>query len=67
MGPDLSLMTKARAGLSAAPTAPGINQLFNGMGGPEYIYSILTGYTGEEPEGGQGSIFYDKPPPSPAG
>jgi ubiquinol-cytochrome c reductase cytochrome c1 subunit len=27
------------------------------MGGPEYIYSVLTGYTGEEKEEA-GSIFY---------
>lgn len=27
-----------------------MNQLFKGMGGPEYIYSILTGYTGETKE-----------------
>lgn len=45
--PDLSLMAKARAGFSG-PEGTGINQLIKGMGGPEYIYSILTGYTGEE-------------------
>lgn len=56
MGPDLSLMAKARAGFSG-PYGSGMNQLFKGMGGPEYIYSILTGYTGEEKEEA-GSIFY---------
>ena len=45
--PDLSLMAKARAGFHG-PYGTGLNQLFKGMGGPEYIYSLLTGYTGEE-------------------
>jgi len=47
--PDLSLMAKARAGFHG-PLGTGMNQLFKGMGGPEYIASILTGYTGEEKE-----------------
>ena len=47
--PDLSLMAKARAGFHG-PYGTGLSQLFNGMGGSEYIYSILTGYTGEEKE-----------------
>ena len=47
--PDLSLMAKARAGFSG-PYATGLNQLFKGMGGPEYITSLLKGYTGEEKE-----------------
>jgi ubiquinol-cytochrome c reductase cytochrome c1 subunit len=46
--PDLSLMAKARAGFHG-PYGSGISQLFNGIGGPEYIYSILDGYE-EEPE-----------------
>ena len=41
--PDLSLMAKARKGFEG-PYGTGINQLFKGIGGPEYIYSILTGY-----------------------
>lgn len=45
--PDLSLMAKARAGFHG-PYGTGINQLFKGMGGAEYIASLLTGYTGEE-------------------
>lgn len=49
MGPDLSLMAKARAGFHG-PYGTGINQLFKGIGGPEYIHAILTGYTGEEVE-----------------
>lgn len=40
--PDLSLMTKARPGWYGT-----INQFINGIGGPQYVYSILTGY--EEP------------------
>lgn len=41
--PDLSMMAKARAGF-AGPYGTGINQLFKGMGGAEYINGILTGY-----------------------
>ncbi|MEJ6479145.1 MAG: cytochrome c1 [Octadecabacter sp.] len=41
--PDLSLMAKARAGFHG-PYGTGMSQLFNGMGGPEYIASLLTGY-----------------------
>lgn len=37
--PDLSLITKARAGWYGT-----INQFLNGIGGPEYVYSVLTGY-----------------------
>jgi ubiquinol-cytochrome c reductase cytochrome c1 subunit len=44
--PDLSLMAKARAGFSG-PYGSGMNQLFKGMGGAEYIHAILMGY--EEP------------------
>lgn len=46
--PDLSLMAKARAGFHG-PYGLGINQFFKGMGGPEYIASLLTGYA-DEPE-----------------
>ena len=45
--PDLSLMAKARAGFHG-PYGLGINQFVKGMGGAEYIASILTGYTGKE-------------------
>jgi len=41
--PDLSLMAKSRAGFHG-PAGLGLNQLFRGIGGPEYIFSILTGY-----------------------
>jgi cytochrome c1 len=37
--PDLSLLTKSRAGWYGT-----FNQLLNGIGGPEYVYSVLTGY-----------------------
>jgi ubiquinol-cytochrome c reductase cytochrome c1 subunit len=41
--PDLSLITKARAGFHG-PYGLGINQFFRGIGGPEYLYSLMTGY-----------------------
>jgi ubiquinol-cytochrome c reductase cytochrome c1 subunit len=40
--PDLSLITKSREGWHGI-----FNQLWNGIGGPQYVYSLLTGY--EEP------------------
>lgn len=46
--PDLSLLTKARAGWGGT-----FKQLFNGLGGPEYVYSVLTGYS-EPPAGAKG-------------
>ena len=55
--PDLSLMAKARAGFHG-PYGTGINQLFRGMGGPEYIHAILVGYTGEQKDE-FGSTFYE--------
>ncbi len=54
--PDLSLMTKARAGFHG-PAGTGISQLINGIGGAEYVYSVLTGYNGEEKEEA-GTAFY---------
>ena len=41
--PDLSMMTKARAAFHG-PYGLGINQMFKGIGGPEYMHAILTGY-----------------------
>jgi len=41
--PDLSLMAKARAGFHG-PYGSGMNQLFKGIGGPEYIASLMVGY-----------------------
>ncbi|MGD9919585.1 MAG: cytochrome c1 [Paenirhodobacter sp.] len=57
MGPDLSLMAKARAGFHG-PYGTGIAQLFNGIGGPEYIHALLNGFTGEEKEEA-GNTFYE--------
>lgn len=55
--PDLSLMAKKRAGFHG-PYGLGINQFLKGMGGAEYIVSIMTGYTGEEKEQ-SGVVFYE--------
>lgn len=55
--PDLSVIAKGRAGFSG-PVGTGINQLVKGIGGPEYIYSILTHYTGETKEEA-GETFYE--------
>ena len=41
--PDLSLIAKSRAGFHG-PYGLGLNQLFKGMGGPEYIASLMLGY-----------------------
>jgi ubiquinol-cytochrome c reductase cytochrome c1 subunit len=45
--PDLSLMAKARAGFHG-PAGLLVNQFVRGIGGPEYIASLLVGFTGEE-------------------
>lgn len=55
--PDLSLMAKARAAFHG-PYGTGLSQLVNGIGGPEYIHGILTGYTGEE-KVEAGTTFYE--------
>ena len=55
--PDLSLMAKSRAAFHG-PYGTGINQLFRGIGGPEYIHALLTGYSGEEKDEA-GSTFYE--------
>ena len=55
--PDMSLMAKKRAGFHG-PYGTGLSQLFNGMGGPEYITAILTGYTGED-KMEAGTLFYE--------
>jgi len=55
--PDLSVMAKARAGFHG-PYGLGLNQLFKGTGGAEYIASLLTHYTGEEKEEA-GAILYE--------
>ena len=46
--PDLSLMAKSRAGFHG-PYGTGINQFVNGMGGAEYLASLMDGYE-DEPE-----------------
>jgi ubiquinol-cytochrome c reductase cytochrome c1 subunit len=40
--PDMSLLTKSRPGWYGT-----FNQFWNGIGGPQYVYSVVTGY--EEP------------------
>ena len=55
--PDLSLMAKARAGFHG-PHGTGFNQFIRGMGGPEYIASLLVGFTGSEREEA-GVILYE--------
>ncbi len=57
--PDLSLMAKARAGFHG-PYGLGINQLIHGIGGPEYIVSLLHSYTGETKDEA-GNTFYENP------
>ena len=59
MGPDLSLMAKARAAFHG-PYGSGINQLFRGTGGPEYIHALLTHFT-EETKDEAGSTYYENP------
>jgi ubiquinol-cytochrome c reductase cytochrome c1 subunit len=55
--PDLSLMAKARAGFTG-PHGLLVNQLLRGIGGPEYIATLLHGYTGEEREEA-GAVLYE--------
>ena len=50
-------MAKARKGFEG-PYGLGVSQFFHGIGGPEYIVAILTGYTGEEKEEA-GETFYE--------
>ncbi|MFP7571020.1 cytochrome c1 [Marivita sp. S2033] len=55
--PDLSVIAKGRAGFHG-PYGLGINQFFKGMGGAEYLASLLAGYTGEEKEEA-GAFLYE--------
>jgi cytochrome c1 len=48
--PDLSLITKARAGWQGTLPTLYATKMFSGSGGPEYVYSLLTGY--QEPPAG---------------
>lgn len=61
--PDLSLMTKARAGFRG-PYGLGINQFVKGLGGAEYVASLLAGYTGEEKEEAGATLYENKAFPS---
>jgi ubiquinol-cytochrome c reductase cytochrome c1 subunit len=54
--PDLSLMAKARAGFHG-PMGLGLTQLIKGIGGGEYIYSVLTEYSGEEIEEAGATLY----------
>ncbi len=47
--PDLSLMAKARLGFHG-PAGLALNNLVFGIGGPEYIASLLHGYNGHDEE-----------------
>lgn len=58
MGPDLSLMAKARAGFHG-PYGTGVAQLFRGTGGPEYIHAILVGYDGETKEEAGTTLYHN--------
>ena len=57
--PDLSLMAKARDGFEG-PAGLLINQILHGTGGPEYIASLLLGFTGHE-ETVAGVTLYENP------
>jgi len=57
--PDLSLMAKSRAGFHG-PMGTGLSQLFNGIGGPEYIASYLQAFTDETKEEA-GTLYYENP------
>jgi ubiquinol-cytochrome c reductase cytochrome b/c1 subunit len=48
--PDLSLITKSRAGWEGSLATLYTTTLWNGIGGPEYVYSVLTGYEPTPPE-----------------
>ena len=58
MGPDLSLMAKARAGFHG-PVGTGLNQLVKGIGGPEYIHAVLVGYDGESKEEAGATLYHN--------
>ena len=67
--PDLSLITKARAGWTGSPWTLYTTQLLKGVGGPEYVYSVLTGYSdppsdlaGDAPEGKHYNPYFENGP-----
>ncbi len=47
---DLSLITKSRAGWEGSLATFYTTTLWNGIGGPQYVYSVLTGYEQTPPE-----------------
>ncbi len=51
--PDLSLITKSRAGWEGKLTSLYLTKMFFGSGGPQYVYSVLTGYK-DAPAGEKG-------------
>ncbi len=55
--PDLSLITKARSGWEGTLATLYTTKIFKGSGGPQYVYSVLTGF--QEPPAGT--------PPGPEG
>jgi ubiquinol-cytochrome c reductase cytochrome c1 subunit len=48
--PDLTLITKSRAGWEGSLATFYTTTLWSGIGGPEYVYSVLTGYEQTPPE-----------------
>lgn len=58
--PDLTLMAKARSGGHHFHDGIGFKKLVNGIGGPEYIYSLLTGYTGNTKEQAGTTLYENK-------
>ncbi len=57
--PDLSVMAKARAAFHG-PYKLGINQLIHGIGGPQYIVALLTGFTGETKDLAGTTVYENK-------
>ncbi|TCP60358.1 ubiquinol-cytochrome c reductase cytochrome c1 subunit [Rhodovulum bhavnagarense] len=53
--PDLTVIAKARAGFHG-PNGLGLNQLFKGIGGPEYIATYLLSFSDETKE--EAGTFY---------
>lgn len=69
MPPDLSLITKARAGWSGSLATLYTTHLIKGIGGPEYVYSVLVGYqdppadlAAEAPEGKSYNPYFENGP-----
>lgn len=54
--PDLTLMAKARHGFEG-PSGLLVNQLLHGIGGPEYIATLLQGFTGETREEAGATLY----------